>query len=326
MSKEIQKTISVVVPVYNEAPGLARFHKELMQVVDGLKGFSFEVLYCDDGSTDESAVIIQKLCRADKRVKLLKLSRNFGKEYALTAGMVHAKGSAIITLDADGQHPVELLPDFMQKWQSGARVVVGIHTKNRKDGLLKRFMSALFYKLINASSDEKMVSGSTDYRLIDTSVRQAFLALGEGDRMTRSLIDWLGFEKAYITFHDKPRLSGTASYSSRQLARLAVDSFVARSPAPLYSFGYLGVFITATSFLVGMAILIQQLILEDPWNWNFSGTAMLGILILFLVGIILMSLGVLSLYVSRIHNQSRRRPLYVVDYRDSVGMSERDEG
>jgi dolichol-phosphate mannosyltransferase len=144
--------------------------------------------------------------------------------------------------------------------------------------------------------------------------------LQETNRITRGLIDWLGFEPNYIHFKAKTRLAGRASYSSRKLINLATNSFVSLSPKPLYLFGYLGILITLGAFLLGISVFIEQLILNDPLHWKFTGTAMLGILILFLVGIVLMSQGILSLYISHIHSQSKARPLYVVDYDKSVGI------
>jgi hypothetical protein len=175
--------------------------------------------------------------------------------------------------------------------------------------------------MFNKLAGQHMIPGSTDFRLIDRSVQQAFMQLKESGRMTRSLIDWLGFKREYIYFESKARSEGSASYSLHKLVGLAADGLVSMSPRPLYLFGYLGVIITFASLLLGLAVIIEQLLLNDPLSWDFTGTAMLGILILFLVGIVLMSQGILSLYISKISEQSKQRPLYVVDYSGSVGIN-----
>ena len=307
--------LSVVVPVYNEAAGLPAFHKSLLATLAGLS-YDWEVIYCDDGSTDKTAELVGNWHQADKRVKLVRLSRNFGKESALAAGIAAAGGDAIVTIDGDGQHPVELLPQFLAAWQDGAQVVVGVRDSINGG----RPGSRLFYTLFNQLTSQKLVPGSTDYRLIDKVVRQAFLELKETDRITRGLIDWLGFRRAFVHFDVKPRHSGAGSYDRAKRWQLATHSFVSLTPKPLYIFGWLGVFITVCALLLGSAVFIEQLLLGDPWHWRFTGTAMLGILTLFLVGIILMSQGILSLYISHMHTQSKQRPLYVIDYQASAGI------
>lgn len=314
----------MVIPVYNEALGLAAFHDSLMEVLRSLDT-SYEVIYADDGSTDDTSELVRGWHVDDGRVKLVRLSRNFGKENVLTAGIAAARGEAIITLDGDGQHPVELIPQFVKKWQEGAQVVVGVRTANKNASWSRRLASRLFYKLFNALTGQKLLPGSTDYRLIDRAVQRTFLELKEPDRITRGLIDWLGFKRELVHFKANARAAGTARYGRGKLLQLAANSFVSLSPTPLYLFGYLGIFITLGALALGLAVLVEQLIAGDPWHWNFTGTAMLGILILFLVGIVLLSQGILSLYISHIHNQTRQRQLYVIDYKTSVGI-ERPDG
>jgi glycosyltransferase involved in cell wall biosynthesis len=312
--------ISFVIPLYNEAPGLEAFHASLLDVIAKADIKTYEIIYCDDGSTDNTGKLVQSLHDADSHVKLIKFSRNFGKESALTAGIAEAAGQAIITLDGDGQHPVELLPKFIESWMSGAQVVIGIRTSNSGEKSIKKSNSRWFYTVFNKLTGQKLIPGSTDFRLIDKAVQQAFLQLKESDRITRGLIDWLGFTRDYIYFDAKPRESGDSSYGTSKLMKLAADSFVSLTPTPLYVFGFFGIFITCGAFLLGSCVFLEQIILNDPLHWNFTGTAMLGILILFLVGIVLLSQGILSLYISHIHSQSKARPLYVIDYDKSAGV------
>ena len=287
-----KKSISVVVPLFNEEKSIRSFHKSLVEVLSRTK-LEFEIVYVDDGSIDDTANVINKF--KDKRVKLVALSRNFGKEIALSAGVATGKYEAIIMLDGDGQHPVELIPEFISQWQSGSDVVIGLRKASSGRSALGRLNSYLFYKLFNK--------------------------LSEDHRMTRFLIDWLGFDRSYVNFDAKKREHGEASYSTGKLINLAFNSMISSSPKPLYFFAYLGVMICLLSLFLGIAVILEQLILSDPLGWKFTGTAMLGILIIFLVGIVLMSQGIISVYISRIHNQSKGRPLYVVNKRKSVGLS-----
>jgi glycosyltransferase involved in cell wall biosynthesis len=318
------KLLSVVVPLYNEADALRTFHSALTKALkSGVKG-DYEIIYVDDGSLDGTDDVVRSLRRRNNRVKLLKLSRNFGKESALTAGITAARGQAIAMLDGDCQHPVELLPIFVEEWQNGAQVVVGVRRNDRDDSWVKRWGSKLFYKAFNKMASQKLLPGSTDFRLIDSTARAAFLRLNESDRITRGLIDWVGFRREYVYFDAGERQEGAPGYSFRKLAALATHSFVSLTPAPLYLFGYLGFLITFLSLILGLVIILEQLILGDPWHWHFTGTAMLGVLIIFLVGVLLIAQGILSLYISHIQTLVKQRPLYIVDYEASAGLRERE--
>lgn len=319
MKSSTLPTLSIVVPVFDEASGLAHFHTDLEKALTGLSRYEFEIVYVNDGSHDNSADILSDIAKADSRVSVVTLSRNFGKEYALTAGITEATGRAIISLDADGQHPVELIKEFVAAWEKGAQVVVGIR-KGRSSP-----SSRLFYRIFNKASGEHLTPGATDYRLIDSEVQHAFIELAENGRITRGLIDWLGFNQTSITFEQKARQFGEPTYSKKQLMRLALHSFVSLSNAPLYIFGTLGVIITALSGLLGIGVIIEQVLLRDPLAWKFTGTAMLGILILFLIGIVLMSQGILSLYISSVHRESKRRPLYVINRARSHNLKARKD-
>lgn len=317
MTAKAHHLLSVVVPVYNEAAHLAAFHHSLIAVLKDLD-LNYEAIYCNDGSQDQTAQVVQEF--ADDHVKLISLSRNFGKEMALTAGITQATGDAVLMLDGDGQHPVEQIPQFVAAWRNGAQVVVGIRTNTGSRDRSTGAGSRLFYQIFNRLSSQKLVPGSTDFRLIDKAVQTAFLELPETDRLTRGLIDWLGFKRTEIAFTAKARPDGQPGYSRGKLMELAVNSLVSLSPKPLYLFGLLGVLLTGAALVLGGVVFIEQILLGDPFGWNFTGTAALSILVLFFVGTILMSQGLMSLYVSHIHDQSKQRPLYVIDYSASVGI------
>lgn len=319
MTQQYKPELTIVIPIYNEAGGLLDFNNQLIQTLSKLE-LSYEVIYVNDGSTDDTIRVMSDL-KHNQKIKMVSLSKNFGKENALTAGISLSKGKAILTMDGDGQHPVELISGFVKAWREQERIVIGIRKDNSGIGILARVRSAIFHTVFNLLTGQKLIPGSTDYRLIDESIKKEFLKLTETDRITRGLIDWLGFQPKYLYFVPNRRNQGESSYDTSKLLKLAVSSFTSLSPKPLYIFGWIGITITIFSLILGISVLVEQLLLNDPLSWNFTGTAMLGILVLFMVGIILMSQGILSLYISSIHNQTKNRPLYVIDYRHTTGFN-----
>lgn len=273
--------------------------------------FTYELLFINDSSSDDSVKIIKRLQRKDKKVQLIDLARNFGKEAALTAGLHDAKGAAAIMLDADLQHPPKYIPTFITKWQKGAEVVVGVRKDKHGEAWFKRIGSTLFYTIINSISEIEITPHATDYRLLDRIVIDEFNRFSERNRITRGLIDWLGFRRDYVYFTPNLRMHGEPAYNLRKLIYLAIDSMVSMSLLPLKLAGYLGAFITLISGALGLFIFIENYVLGDPWNLEFSGPAILAVIILFLVGIILISLGLIAMYIARIHAEVANRPLYV---------------
>jgi dolichol-phosphate mannosyltransferase len=255
---------------------------------------------------------IKKLPDRDDRVKYLQFSRNFGKELATTAGLREAKGDAAIMIDADLQHPAELIPRFIEKWKKGAEVVVGVRKKNRREGLVKKIGSFLFYKIINAIAEIRITPNATDFRLLDRAVMNEFNRFTEKNRMSRALIDWLGFNRDYIYFNANPRMDGKAGYSTLKLVRLALSGFVSLSLVPLKLAGYLGIVIVIISGSLGLFIFIERYVLGEPWNMGFSYPSILAVINLFLIGIVLSCLGLIALYIANIHGEVINRPMYVI--------------
>lgn len=310
--------VSIVIPAYNEGENVKAFYSQLTDVLRGIRGHTFEVIYVNDGSHDDTADQVLAVAAKDERVRLIDLSRNFGKEIATTAGIHYAKGDAILTIDADGQHPTELIPKFISKWHEGAQVVVGVRTSNQKEGLIKRYGSRLFYRAFNSTTGIRLIPGSTDFRLIDKSVQEDFTKMTERNRITRGLIDWLGYTREFIEFSAKERMGGEASYKVSKLIKLALDSFVSLSLAPLYFAIYAGIIIMPLSFLIATFVVIDHLLLGDPLSIRPTGTAYVALLILFLVGLVLFSQGIISLYLSHIHTETKNRPLFIVNKRRST--------
>jgi len=304
--------VSIVIPVYNEEQNIPPVFDAIKNVLDGDTSIEWDVLFVDDGSRDRSLDSIKGLSSRDPRVTYLELSRNFGKEIALTAGLHHVDADAIVMMDADLQHPPELIRQFVAHWRVGAEVVVGVRQNNNSEGLVKRIGSHLFYFLMNAASGVKHVPRETDFRLIDKKVLTEFKRFTERDRMTRGLLNWLGFRRVLVPFDAPERGHGKASYGFVKLLHLAVSSFISQSLFPLKVAGYIGTMITFVSGALGMFIFAEKYLLNDPLHYHFSGVAMLAVLNLLLVGVTLACLGLVALYIGNIHNEVLNRPLYVI--------------
>lgn len=313
-----KKLVSIVVPAFNEALSFNHFYVRLSAALRDLDDYRFEIIIVDDGSHNRTVkTVVPELAQTDSRLRLIVLSRNFGKEAATTAGIHAAKGDAIITIDADGQHPVELLATLLSKWEDGARVVVGIRIANQNEGYIKRTGSKLFYRLFNKISGVKIEPNSTDYRLIDQAVQQDFMRMTERNRITRVLVDWLGYEPVLVPFTANAREHGEASYSKTKLIKLALDGMIAHSSYPLYFAAYLGLFILPLALLLGIIMVVDSLV-GDPFNWQVTGSAYIVVLMLGLIGILLISQGIIGLYVSQIQSETKNRPLYIIDYDHSI--------
>lgn len=306
----MSKKISIIIPVYNEEKNVPQLYAELAKVIATLSDrYVFEFIFVNDGSCDKSLAAIEKLAKDDQRVRVIDFSRNFGKEAATSAGCHESTGDAAIMIDADLQHPVEQIPEFIKCWEKGAEVVVGVRSKNKGEGLTKKIGSRLFYKIINAISELKIIPGSTDFRLIDRMPLDEFNQLEEKSRMTRALIDWIGFRREYVYFEAKERMHGEASYSFFKLLRLAFNSMISLSLFPLKLGGYLGIVITFFSGGLGLYIIISEFILHTNY---FTWPAILAVMNVFLIGIVLICLGFIALYIANIHNEVNNRPMYII--------------
>lgn len=312
--------ISIIIPCYNEGINVSSFYRLLSKIIDSDKKHFYELIYVDDGSNDNTLIELENISKLSDRVKVLSLSRNFGKEIATSAGIFYSKGDATIMIDGDGQHPAELIPELVRIWEEGYQVVIGVRESNQKEGFVKRFGSLLFYKLFNSTSGANLVPGATDFRLIDKEVSDEFKQFTERYRITRGLIDWMGYRRTYLPFNANERMGGKSSYKISKLLKLAMNSFVSLSMVPLYAIGYVGAFITLMSFFGGLFIIIEQLVLSDPIGLNLTGTAMLSIMMMFLVGIVLVSQGLVSIYLSHIHVQTQQRPLFIVNRKTSINV------
>ena len=310
--------ISIVVPVYRESKNLLPLHQRLKEVCGAMTADHFSFIFVNDGSPDDSLDVLRGLAISDTRVQVLDLSRNFGKEIALTAG-VHAAESAdaVICIDADLQHPPELIPTLIARWREGYDVVATVRTELDRQPLLKRVGSHVFYWLMRRISGVSMVSQTTDFRLYDRRVVRAFMQATERQRMFRGIMDWMGFRRVYVEFQAGARTQGEAGYSYSKLIGLAINSITAFSLWPLRLTGYLGVLITLSSGLL-LLWMLGNFFLHG--RLDYTPLAMAVVANTFLIGVVLMAIGLVALYIGTIHTEVINRPLYVVRERiHSVG-------
>lgn len=308
------QTISIIIPMYNEASNLPPLYRELTAVLERLRSYRFEIIFVDDGSRDDSARLARKLARRDRRIRVLELSRNFGKEPAMTAGLHAAHGDAALIMDADLQMPPRLIGKFIKKWEEGSEVVVGVFA-GRNTSFLHRLGSRSFYRIMQAIAHTEITPHATDYRLLDRKVINEYNRLTEHNRITRGLVDWLGFRRSFIQFNQEPRRNGKPSYTFSKLIGLAVHSFTAYSLVPLKLAGYLGLLILLLCIPLGGLMSICRFV----YHWPIHGTAFLALLIVALVGVMLACLGLISLYIAHIHAEVTNRPLYVVREEEPAG-------
>lgn len=306
------KFLSVVVPVYNEEQAIGHFYELLKKELESLKIDSHEIIFVDDGSNDKSVEKLSQIAQGDKNVFIIELTRNFGKEAALSAGLHNVKGDAVLILDADGQHPPSKIHELIDAYKSGYEMVAGLRTVNPDEGLFKKVGNKLYYKLAKIAGASYLLPRVTDFRVMSRHVVDNFCVLSERRRITRGLLDWMGYPTKYVEFDSPERLAGSASYSTRKLITLAIDSILANSRKPLYVSIMAGCFITLASGLALISIFIENYLMNDPYNLQVTGTGMLGLFILFMVGLIFISQGILALYLARIYEEAQQRPLYII--------------
>ena len=300
--------LSVVVPCFNEEEVLPKTHPRLIEVLETLPVHAFELIYVDDGSRDATLDILRGTQRADARVRVVILSRNFGQQMALTAGLQNAAGDAIVVMDADLQDPPEVIHEMVDRWRQGVDVAYGARTERRGDSLSKQGAASVFYRFLNRLADINIPLNTGEFRLMDRAVVDAVVAMPERDRLTRGMVAWTGFRQEPVFFDRPTRAAGETKWPLRNMVSLATDGILSFSLAPLRlatGLGLLAVGLALSGILYAMVILF----LTETW---ISGWVTLFIAILFLGGVQLVLLGVLGEYVGRIYGEVKRRPLYFV--------------
>lgn len=299
---------SVVVPLYNEEEVLEKTYSRIEEVMESMKT-GYEVIMVNDGSKDKTAYIAKEICKKNTSFKLITFSRNFGHQTAITAGMDHSSGDAVIVIDADLQDPPEIIRQMAEKWKEGYDVVYGRRILRKGESFFKRASSSLFYRLLNKLSDTDIPSDVGDFRLIDKKVKKALQTVPEHNRYVRGLISWLGFKQTSVDFIREPRAAGKTKYPLRKMMKLGIDGITSFSYKPLKFGAGIGIFLSVFSLVFAVAVILLRVFdivsMEPGW-------ASLMVVVLFFFGIVLIILGIIGEYIARIFEEVKARPLYVI--------------
>lgn len=306
-------TLSVVVPVYNEAEGIRECHRRLASVIAGL-GVSAEVVYVNDGSRDNSLAMLRQLAIEDPRVVVLGLSRNFGKEIAVSAGIDYTHGDAVIVLDADLQDPPELMADMLAQWRQGFDCVLMRRDSRDGESLTKKLTSTLFYRLLRRIGDVDIPTDVGDFRLMSRRAVEALRRCQERTRYMKGLFAWVGFPSVTLSYHRDARHAGTSKWNYWRLWNLALEGITSFTTAPLKLASYVGLFVALSAFAYSLWVFIKAFMFGDP----VPGYPSLMMVVLFLGGTQLMALGILGEYLARIFVEVKQRPLYLLS--DTLGQ------
>ncbi len=308
MSPQLDR-LTVVVAARNEADALPELHPRIMAVLRRLDGVEGRVLYVDDGSTDATWEVMQHLARRDRNVSLLRLSRNFGKELALTAALDQVEVGAVLILDADGQDPPELIPQFVAKWREGYDDVHGTRIQRQGESWLKRATAASFYRVIGRLSKTPIPADTGDFRLLSPRALAALRQLRERHRFMKGLFGWVGFNQVAIPYRREARLAGRSNFGLWKLWNFALEGITSFSTAPLRVATYFGLMAAMLAFVFALWIIGKAALYGDP----VAGWPTMMVVILFLGGIQLIALGLIGEYLGRLYDEAKQRPLYLVD-------------
>jgi polyisoprenyl-phosphate glycosyltransferase len=308
--KSLQQLVSIVCPAFQEEDVLPSFHQELSALLATLEQrYIFEIIYVDDGSRDGTLECLRQLASADDRVRFVSLSRNFGHQAALTAGLDHARGEAIISMDADLQHPPGVIPQLLERWQAGCDVVITVRQEDRQLSFFKRFTSRTFYRVMGLVSTTEVRLAASDFRLLSRKAVQAFLQLREQHRFVRGMVQWLGFRTAEVVFQPHARRAGQSKYTLKRMLRLAGDGLFSFSSLPLRLPLYAGLLVWGLGLLHLLWCIIHLLLAPSTFDFGLHYLLSLGHLV---GGGVLCGLGMLGEYVGRVYDEAKHRPLYLV--------------
>ena len=301
--------ITIVVPCYNEEQALPLFYQEITRVAQEMAPVDFEFLFVDDGSKDNTLPVLRSLAEADKRVRFLSFSRNFGKEAGMLAGLQHAKGDFVALMDADLQDPPSLLPELYHAvTQEGYDCAATRRTTRQGEPPIRSFFARQFYRLINRISDADIVDGARDYRLMRRSVVSAILSLGEHNRFSKGTFGWVGFKTKWVPYENVERVAGETKWSFWKLFRYSLEGIVGFSTVPLAMASVLGVVLCLAAAVAILVIVVKTLLFGDP----VGGWPSMMCAILFLGGVQLLSIGILGQYLAKTYLETKKRPVYLV--------------
>lgn len=303
------KKISIVIPAHNEEGNIALVHQKIKEVFDGLSNYDFEIIFVNDGSRDNTQQRLEELSAKYKEVKFIEFSRNFGHQPAVKAGMDLAYGNAVISMDGDLQHPPEMIPEMIRKWEEGYDIVLTIRKYPKQISYFKRKTSDFFYKILSSLSDVNLTKGGgSDFRLMDANAVEVMRNLNEDDLFLRGLTSWMGFKQTGIEFTANERLSGESSYNLKKMITFAFTGITAFSVKPLYIAAYLGFLFSGFSVL-GYGIYVMYSFIAKT---EISGWASLIMTIVFFGGLQLIILGIIGIYLGKIFKQVKDRPNYII--------------
>jgi dolichol-phosphate mannosyltransferase len=301
--------ISIIIPCYNEEGNVHVLYEKLSSILKSCGVSTYEILFVNDGSSDDSLMKIKELTAKDGAVKFIHFSRNFGHQNALRAGLDFAKGDAVISLDADLQHPPELIPALISHWKAGNKVVFTKRKDTKDFTFFKRLTSKMFYRLVNYLSETKLEEGTADFRLLDRVVVEALKNFKEDNLFYRGIIPGLGFKQFGIEYNPHERFSGQTKYTFSKMVRFALTGITSSSAKPLYFSIYLGAFLAICSFFYAMyAIYVSIFTTEAVAGWTSTIAS-----ILFIGGIQLMMLGIVGIYLGKLFSESKKRPNYIIE-------------
>jgi len=303
------KTISILIPVYNEQEVLQRFYQRLDQLTKELTRYEFEFLFVNDGSRDETLEIIKSYAEKDDRVAYVNLSRNFGKEIAMAAGIDYVTGDATVIIDADLQDPPELIPMMVKYWEEGYDDVYARRTSRAGESWLKKVTSEAFYKILQKSTTIPIQRDTGDFRLLDKRCIEALRQFRETQRYTKGMFSWVGYKKKEILYDRDARLAGVTKWNYRKLVNFAIDGITSFTTAPLRFSSLMGIIVSAIAFIYIIVIVVRTIVFGP----DQAGYPSMMAAILFLGGVQLLSIGIIGEYVGRIFNETKHRPLYFIE-------------
>lgn len=308
MEKDI-KLVTILVPAYNEQEVLHMLYERLKNIMDNLSSYRFEILLVNDGSKDNTLAVMKELRSMDNRICYLNLSRNFGKETAMIAGLDYAKGDCVIIIDADLQDPPELIPDMLKLWEEGYDDVYAKRKSRKGESFLKKFTSKMYYKMLQSVTNIEIQKDTGDFRLLDRRCVEALKSIRESQRYTKGLFSWIGYNKKEILFDRDPRAAGKTKWNYGKLINLSIDGLTSFTTTPLRFAAVMGILVSLAGFIYMLAIIIKTII----YGIDVPGYSSTMVVILFLGGIQLIFLGVIGEYLGRTFNESKRRPIYFVE-------------
>lgn len=302
------KTITIIIPCYNEAQSLPLLHAELCKLSESESGYNWENLFINDGSRDTTIEKLEKLHAQDKRCNYVDLSRNYGKEVALLAGFDYATGDCAVIMDADLQHPPHVVHEMLRKWEQGYDDVYARRKSRGKESWLRKRLSLVYYRLLSKSTRIDVLPNVGDFRLLDRRCIDALRQLREQSRYTKGMYCYIGFKKTFVEFETQDRVAGQSSMSYSVLVKLAIEGLTAYTTSPLQWATGIGILVSLISFLYALWVIIKTIVWGDP----VAGFPTLMIAILFLGGVQLLSLGIIGEYLGRVFNETKNRPVYFV--------------